>query len=61
MGLFGEDNLSTHFTIGDEVIATADDTTKMLTVRIKGAVAKTMPTFDGQGQQSDGQRHLHHW
>jgi lipoprotein-anchoring transpeptidase ErfK/SrfK len=47
-GLFGEDNLSTHFTIGDEVIATADDTTKMLTVRIKGEVAKTMPTSMGK-------------
>jgi lipoprotein-anchoring transpeptidase ErfK/SrfK len=47
-GLFGQDNLSTHFTIGDEVIATADDTTKMLTVRIKGAVVKTMPTSMGK-------------
>jgi lipoprotein-anchoring transpeptidase ErfK/SrfK len=47
-GLFGEDNLSTHFTIGDEVIATADDTTKMLTVRINGEVAKVMPTSMGK-------------
>jgi lipoprotein-anchoring transpeptidase ErfK/SrfK len=47
-GLFGEDNLSTHFTIGDEVIATADDITKMVTVRIKGEVAKTMPTSMGK-------------
>jgi lipoprotein-anchoring transpeptidase ErfK/SrfK len=47
-GIFGEDNLSTHFTIGDEVMATADDTTKMLTVRINGAVAKTMPTSMGK-------------
>ncbi len=30
-GLFGQENLTTHFTIGDEMIATADDDTKMLT------------------------------
>lgn len=47
-GLFGEDNLKTHFTIGDELIATADDTTKMLTVRINGEVVKTMPTSMGK-------------
>ena len=29
-GMFGEDNVKRHFTIGDEVIATADDTTKMV-------------------------------
>jgi lipoprotein-anchoring transpeptidase ErfK/SrfK len=47
-GVFGEDNLRTHFTIGDEVIATADDTTKMLTVRVNGEVVKTMPTSMGK-------------
>ena len=47
-GLFGEDNLKTHFTIGDEVIATADDTTKTLTVRINGEVVKTMPISMGK-------------
>ncbi|MGH3554196.1 MAG: L,D-transpeptidase, partial [Mycobacterium sp.] len=47
-GVFGEDNLKTHFTIGDELIATADDTTKMVTVRINGEVAKTMPTSMGK-------------
>jgi lipoprotein-anchoring transpeptidase ErfK/SrfK len=47
-GLFGEDNLRTHFTIGDELIATADDTTKMVTVRINGDVVKTMPTSMGK-------------
>lgn len=47
-GLFGEDNLSTHFRIGDQVIATADDTTKMLTVRVNGEVVKTMPTSMGK-------------
>jgi lipoprotein-anchoring transpeptidase ErfK/SrfK len=47
-GVFGEDNLHTHFIIGDEVIATADDTTKMVTVRVNGNVVKTMPTSMGK-------------
>jgi lipoprotein-anchoring transpeptidase ErfK/SrfK len=47
-GMFGEDNVKTHFAIGEEVIATADDTTKMVTVRINGEVARTMPTSMGK-------------
>ncbi|RFD23881.1 hypothetical protein MUBE_14570 [Mycobacterium uberis] len=47
-GMFGEDNAKTHFTIGDEVVATADDTTKMMTVRVNGEVVKTMPTSMGK-------------
>ncbi|SON61496.1 L,D-transpeptidase 2 [Mycobacterium simulans] len=47
-GMFGEDNVKTHFTIGDEMIATADDNTKILTVRINGEVVKTMPTSMGK-------------
>jgi lipoprotein-anchoring transpeptidase ErfK/SrfK len=47
-GMFGEDDVNTHFTIGDEVIATADDTTKMVTVRVNGEVVKTMPTSMGK-------------
>lgn len=47
-GLFGEDSMSTHFTIGDQVIATADDTTKVLTVRVNGEVVKTMPISMGK-------------
>jgi lipoprotein-anchoring transpeptidase ErfK/SrfK len=47
-GMFGEDNLRTHFTIGDEIIATADDTTKILTVRVNGEVVKSMPTSMGK-------------
>ncbi|OBB99258.1 hypothetical protein A5782_22740 [Mycobacterium sp. 852002-40037_SCH5390672] len=47
-GMFGEDNVKTHFTIGDEVISTADDTTKMVTVRVNGDVVKTMPTSMGK-------------
>jgi lipoprotein-anchoring transpeptidase ErfK/SrfK len=47
-GVFGEDNVRSHFTIGDEVIATADDNTKMVTVRVNGEVVKTMPTSMGK-------------
>ncbi len=47
-GLFGEDNVRSDFTVGDEVIATADDTTKMVTVRVNGEVVKTMPTSMGK-------------
>jgi lipoprotein-anchoring transpeptidase ErfK/SrfK len=47
-GVFGEDNARSHFTVGDEVIATADDNTKMVTVRVNGDVVKTMPTSMGK-------------
>ncbi|ODR05182.1 hypothetical protein BHQ15_15950 [Mycolicibacillus koreensis] len=47
-GVFGQDSASTEFTIGDKVIATADDKTKMITVRINGEVVKTMPTSMGK-------------
>jgi lipoprotein-anchoring transpeptidase ErfK/SrfK len=47
-GVFGEDNAHSHFSIGDEVIATADDNTKMVTVRVNGEVVKTMPTSMGK-------------
>jgi lipoprotein-anchoring transpeptidase ErfK/SrfK len=47
-GLFGQENVTTHFTIGDEVIATADDNTKIITVRRNGEVVKTMPTSMGK-------------
>jgi lipoprotein-anchoring transpeptidase ErfK/SrfK len=47
-GLFGQENVTTHFTIGDEVVATADDNTKIVTVRRNGEVVKTMPTSMGK-------------
>jgi lipoprotein-anchoring transpeptidase ErfK/SrfK len=47
-GLFGQENTTTRFTIGDEVIATADDNTKTVTVRVNGGVVKTMPTSMGK-------------
>ena len=47
-GLFGQDSVTSHFTIGDEVIATADDSTKTVTVRRNGEIVKTMPTSMGK-------------
>lgn len=47
-GLFGQDNVTTHFTIGDEVIATVDDNTKTMTVRRNGEVVKSMPVSMGK-------------
>jgi lipoprotein-anchoring transpeptidase ErfK/SrfK len=47
-GLFGQEDVSTRFTIGDELIATADDATKTMTVRVNGQVVKTMPISMGK-------------
>ena len=47
-GLFGQDSVTTRFTIGDQVIATADDATKTLTVRRNGKVVRTMPMSMGK-------------
>jgi lipoprotein-anchoring transpeptidase ErfK/SrfK len=47
-GLFGQDDVSTRFTVGDEVVATADDATKTMTVTRNGAVVKTMPISMGK-------------
>ncbi len=65
-GVFGEDSVHTHFTIGDEVIATADDNTKTLTVRVNGEVVKTMPVSMGKdstptahGTYLVGERYTH--
>ncbi|RAV10083.1 hypothetical protein DQP55_16070 [Mycolicibacterium sp. GF69] len=47
-GLFGQDDVSTRFTIGDQIIATADDNTKTLSVRRNGELIKTMPLSMGK-------------
>lgn len=47
-GLYGQENLKSRFTIGDQVIATADDATKVLTIRRNGEVIKTMPISMGK-------------
>jgi lipoprotein-anchoring transpeptidase ErfK/SrfK len=49
-GLFGQEDVTSRFTIGDEIIATADDATKTMTVRINGAVAKSMPISMGKNK-----------
>ena len=47
-GLFGQEDVFTRFTVGDEVIATADDATKTMTVRVNGQVVKSMPISMGK-------------
>ena len=47
-GLMGQEDLSSTFSIGDEVIASADDATKMLTIRRNGEVIKSMPISMGK-------------
>ena len=47
-GLFGQEDVRTRFTVGDEVIATADDASKMMSVRVNGKVVKTMPISMGK-------------
>lgn len=47
-GVFGQDDVETHFSVGDQVIASVDDNTKLITVRINGDVAKVMPTSMGK-------------
>jgi lipoprotein-anchoring transpeptidase ErfK/SrfK len=47
-GLFGQDDVTTRFTIGDAVITTVDDSTKTLTMKRNGEVIKTMPISMGK-------------
>ncbi|GGC72810.1 L,D-transpeptidase family protein [Hoyosella rhizosphaerae] len=49
-GLFGEANRNVTFTIGDAVIATADDLTKTISVAVNGEVVYTMPTSFGKAR-----------
>ncbi|MEV6275196.1 Ig-like domain-containing protein [Nocardia sp. NPDC051832] len=46
--LFGQDNLTSHFIVGDAMVFTADDTTHMVTVEKNGQVIKEMPTSMGK-------------
>ncbi|BAH55701.1 MULTISPECIES: L,D-transpeptidase [Rhodococcus] len=48
-GLFGQEDATTSFIIGDAHIAIADDTTKQITVSNNGEVVRTMPTSMGMG------------
>jgi lipoprotein-anchoring transpeptidase ErfK/SrfK len=47
-GLFGQEDVSTQFTIGDEVVTIIDDNTKTLTVKRNGEVIKSMPVSMGK-------------
>jgi len=47
-GLFGQDSVESIYSIGDRVVATADDSVKMLTVRRNGEIVKTMPISMGK-------------
>lgn len=47
-GLYGQDNLTSHFVIGDATVFTADDNTKQVVVEQNGQVVKTMPTSMGK-------------
>ncbi|SEH72711.1 Lipoprotein-anchoring transpeptidase ErfK/SrfK [Mycolicibacterium rutilum] len=47
-GLFGQEDVKTTFTVGDEVITRVDDNTKTLTVTRNGEVIKTMPVSMGK-------------
>ncbi|MGV8871820.1 MAG: L,D-transpeptidase [Rhodococcus sp. (in: high G+C Gram-positive bacteria)] len=46
--IFGQENAATSFTIGDAVIATADDSTKQVTFNVNGQDVITMPTSMGK-------------
>jgi lipoprotein-anchoring transpeptidase ErfK/SrfK len=47
-GLYGQEDIDTSFTIGDQVIASVDDATKIVTIRRNGEVIKTIPTSMGK-------------
>ncbi|MCP2292027.1 Lipoprotein-anchoring transpeptidase ErfK/SrfK [Nocardia amikacinitolerans] len=47
-GLYGQDNITSHFIVGDAVIFTADDDTHQVTVEQNGQVIRTMPTSMGK-------------
>lgn len=49
-GLYGQQDRRATFSIGDRVVATADDATKTLTVRRNGEVIKTMPISMGKNR-----------
>lgn len=47
-GMYGQQDASSNFEIGDAVISRVDDSTKMITVERNGEVIKTMPTSMGK-------------
>ncbi|WP_372512379.1 L,D-transpeptidase [Gordonia aquimaris] len=47
-GVFGDNNLTSNFTVGRSLVAVADDDTEQITVSVNGKVVKTMPTSMGK-------------
>ncbi|MCW4355782.1 Ig-like domain-containing protein [Hoyosella sp. YIM 151337] len=47
-GMYGETNAKSTFTIGDSVIAIADDYTKTVSVQVNGTTVRTMPVSFGR-------------
>lgn len=47
-GIFGQEDATSSFTIGDSVIAIADDNTKQVTFQVNGETVMTMPTSMGK-------------
>src|SRR5699024_2543635 len=48
-GMYGQEDESISFTIGDAHVSIADDNTKTITVKNNGEVVRTMPTSMGMG------------
>ncbi|MBY6681075.1 L,D-transpeptidase [Rhodococcus sp. BP-149] len=48
-GLFGQEDVTTSFTIGDSHVSVADDDTKQVEVYENGTLVRTMPTSMGMG------------
>lgn len=47
-GVYGDEDRSASFTIGDDVRAVVDDSTKQMTITKNGEVIKTMPVSNGR-------------
>ena len=60
--LFGQEDVSTSFTIGDAHVSIADDTTKQVSVYNNGELVRTMPTSMGRGgTETVNGRTIHFW